>query len=50
MPAWGQFRFRKGLSTYALDAVLEVADAEAFGSGPEDGLGDLDSCATGAGL
>jgi len=31
MPAWGQFRFRKGLSTYALDAVLEVpGDEELF--------------------
>jgi uncharacterized protein (DUF1684 family) len=31
MPAWGQFRFRKGLTTYALDAVLEVpGDTELF--------------------
>ena len=31
MPAWGQFRFRKGLRTYALDAVLEVpGDTELF--------------------
>ena len=31
MPAWGQFRFRKGLRTYALDAVLEVpGDEELF--------------------
>lgn len=31
MPAWGQFRFRKGFTTYALDAVLEVpGDEELF--------------------
>lgn len=31
MPAWGQFRFRRGLTTYALDAVLEVpGDTELF--------------------
>jgi hypothetical protein len=31
MPAWGQFRFRRGLSTFALDAVLEVpGDTELF--------------------
>jgi uncharacterized protein (DUF1684 family) len=31
MPAWGQVRFRKGLSTYTLDAVLEVpGDEELF--------------------
>jgi len=26
MPAWGRFRFRQGLHTYSLDAVLEVPD------------------------
>ena len=31
MPAWGQLRFRRGLTTYALDAVLEVpGDTELF--------------------
>jgi uncharacterized protein (DUF1684 family) len=31
MPAWGQVRFRKGFTTYALDAVLEVpGDTELF--------------------